>query len=62
VHWGITLIIAFAGIAAGAVSRLILARLRRGARIRTGPCEAACGLLCAVVAWRWAAGGVVSRA
>lgn len=48
-------VIAFgiAGLGVGAVGRWLLARLRRGARVPAGPCEAACAVLFAVVAWRW---------
>lgn len=48
------------GAGAGAAARLLLARLRRGARIRAGPCEAAGALLCALVGLRWSAGELPS--
>lgn len=47
-----------AGLLAGAAGRGLLARLRRGARVRAGPCELACAALCALVAARWTAGGL----
>lgn len=47
-----------AGLLAGAAGRGLLARLRRGARVRAGPCELACGVLFALAAARWTAGGL----
>lgn len=47
-----------AGGAAGGLGRLLLARLRRGATVRTGWCEGAVAVLWAVLGWRAADGGL----
>lgn len=46
------------GLAAGAVGRLLLARLRRGVVLRPGPCEAAGAVLMGAVGALWHAGAV----
>lgn len=48
------------GAGAGAAARLLLARLRRGAHVRAGPCEIAGALLFTLVAVRWMSGGFSS--
>jgi leader peptidase (prepilin peptidase)/N-methyltransferase len=47
---------ALAGVVAGAATRLVLGRLRRGARIRIGWCEALLGLLWCATGAAWASG------
>lgn len=57
--WGtIIAAAATAGVAVGAAGRVLLARLRRGVRLRRGPCELLAALLFAAVAARWASGGL----
>lgn len=45
-----------AGIGAGAAARLLLARMRRGARVRAPVCELAVGALWSATAWVWVSG------
>lgn len=44
------------GFLAGAAARVLLARLRRGARVRAPVCEVAVGAAWAATAWMWASG------
>ncbi|MGH3450655.1 MAG: prepilin peptidase [Haloechinothrix sp.] len=51
--WGILMVSVVMGCAVGAAGRLVLARLRRGARIPGGWCELAAACACAVIGVRW---------
>ena len=51
-------VFAAAGLLAGLLARLVLARLRRGALVAAPRCEIAVGVLWALSGWRWLAGVV----
>lgn len=59
----VAVVVAFtvAGAASGAVARQVLARLRRGARVRAPACELATGALWAVVGAAWAGGALAAQ-
>jgi leader peptidase (prepilin peptidase)/N-methyltransferase len=54
-------VIGIAGMAAGALARRLLGRLRRGAQLRAPVCEVATGALWAITGGLWGAGALASR-
>lgn len=58
VSTGVALAFGAAGVVAGLAARRLLCRLRRGAFVRPGWCEAAVGALWGMVGWRWTQGAL----
>jgi len=58
VNWVIVIVAATAGLAAGIAARVVLGRMRRGVRVRAGPCEVLGAVLFSAIGARHVFGGL----